>query len=87
MGVPEDSIDKQQSFYDAVGVGELLIVDRDTKRVDLLRRAAGSLLAVVPASDGRVRCEGLRASFRTVERDGRAALSVLLEIEGTEHFI
>lgn len=84
---PGDETDVKTPFYDRVGVGEVLIVDRDSLRVEILRRAAGRLTAVCPAPDGTLRCEGLRANFRTVEREGRAALQVFLEIEGSEHFV
>ncbi|MBI2921692.1 MAG: Uma2 family endonuclease [Planctomycetes bacterium] len=84
---PGDETDEKTPFYDEVGVRELLIVDRDTLAVELLRRASGRLMAVCPAPDGQVRCEGLRAGFRTVQKDGRHALSVFLELERTEHFV
>lgn len=84
---PGDETDEKIPFYEKVGTLELLIVDRDTRRVDLLRLMNGRLTAVSPEVDGWLRCEGLRAYFRTVQRGGKAALLVRLELEKTEHAV
>lgn len=84
---PGDETDEKIPFYEKVGVQEVLIVDRDTRRVEVLRRTSGRLLPVSPAADGWTRCEGLRAFFRAAKAKGKSALLVKLELDGTEHAI
>lgn len=82
---PGDETDDKTPFYDKLGVGEILIIDRDTKRVDILRRTGGALRPALPDPDGWLHCEGLRASFRRAEKDGRPVVFVRFEI-GREEF-
>ncbi len=72
-------------FYERVGVREVLWVDRDTRRVQVLRSVGGRLTPVSPNADGWIYSEGLRAFFKTADRNGRPALLVLLELDRTEH--
>ncbi|HEV8115010.1 MAG TPA: Uma2 family endonuclease [Acidimicrobiales bacterium] len=44
IGSPGDETDAKIPFYDRFGVAELLIVDRDTATVELLRRSTGGLV-------------------------------------------
>jgi Uma2 family endonuclease len=84
---PDDETAEKVPFYERVGVGELIVVDRDTRRAEVLRRIGGRLTAVSPNADGWIYCEGLRVFFRTGRRDGRPALEVLLELDQTEHVV
>lgn len=84
---PGDETDEKIPFYEAVGVRELLLVDRDSREVQVLRLVAARLSPVSPNPDGWIYCEGLRAFFRRGERDGRPRLLVRLELDGTEHAV
>lgn len=81
---PGDETDEKIPFYEKVKVGEVLIVDRDSRRVQVLRHVAGRLTAVSVNADGWLHSEGLRAFFRAGEHQGKLALWVRLELEGTE---
>ncbi len=84
---PGDETDEKTAFYEKVGVREELVVDRDSRHVQVLRLVAGRLVPVSPNADGWIYCEGLRAFFRTGERDGKPALLVLLELDRAEFAI
>jgi len=49
---PRDETDAKIPFYGRFGVEELLVVDRDTAAVDLLRRRRGSLVPAAADEDG-----------------------------------
>ena len=61
---PGDETDAKIPFYDRFGVDELLIVDRDTATVELLRRSSGGLVAV-PADDTGWVGSALGVDFRS----------------------
>jgi len=84
---PGDETDEKIPFYEAAGAGEVLIVDRDTRRPEVWRRSGKKLAPVSPGTDGWLYCEGLKAFFRAGEREGRPVLRVLLELDKTEHLI
>jgi len=81
---PGDETDEKTPFYEKVGVAEEVIVDRDTRRVQVLRRVSGRLVPVSPNAEGWIYCEGLRAFFKTGDRSGKPVLLVLLELDRTE---
>ncbi len=83
---PGDETDEKTPFYDSLGVGEVLLIDRDTKRVEILRRTGGALRPAVPDPDGWLHCEGLCASFRRSEKEGRPVVCVRFEI-GREEYV
>jgi len=60
---PGDETDAKIPFYARFGVEELLIVDRDTAAVELLRLAHGALVPVAADDAGWVTCS-LGAAFR-----------------------
>ena len=62
---PGDETDAKVPFYARFGVEELLIVERDTAAVELLRLAAGTLEAVPADKQGRLTCS-LSVGFRRV---------------------
>ena len=84
---PGDETDAKIPFYEKVGTRELLLIDRDTRRVELLRRVGKRLTPVSPNAEGWIYGEGLRAFFRTGEKDGRPALLVRFELEPEEHAV
>ncbi|HKB15342.1 MAG TPA: Uma2 family endonuclease [Planctomycetota bacterium] len=70
---PGDETDEKVPFYGRIGVRELLVVDAETKRVELLRHD-GRMLSRVEATP--VESEVVRLRFETVERGGRPSLLV-----------
>lgn len=84
---PGDETDEKVPFYEKMKVGELLIIDRDSRRVQLLRHIGGRLMAVSVNAEGWLYSEGLKAFFRTGEHQGKPALRVRLELDGTEQAI
>ncbi len=81
---PGDETDEKTPFYEKVGVREEIVVDRDTRRVQVLRLVAGRLVPVSPNAEGWIYCEGLRSFFKTGDRGGRPVLLVLQELDRTE---
>ncbi len=61
---PGDRSLEKLDFYASIGVRELMVVDRDTKAVQLFRLQAGQLVEV-PSQDGWRRSEVVGLSFRT----------------------
>jgi Uma2 family endonuclease len=84
---PGDETYEKIPFYEAIGVRELLLVDRDSRDGQVLRRVGGKLVPMSPNIDGWVTCEGLRAFFRRGEVDGKPRLLVRLERSGAEHAV
>ena len=60
---PGDETDAKIPFYARFGVEELLVVDRDSAAVQLLRLGGGTLLPVAPDQEGWVTCR-LFVAFR-----------------------
>ncbi len=66
---PGDDTYKKFGFYAKVGVEWLVVIHRDTKRVEVYRRAdADHMEPVVPASDGSVAIEPLTVAIRSGAR-------------------
>jgi len=84
---PGDETDEKVSFYEKMSVGELLIVDRDSRMPDLFRLSGGKLTRVPAAADGWVTSEALQASFQASDRLGRRLLHVRLQLDGSEHAV
>jgi Uma2 family endonuclease len=61
----DESYDKLP-FFAKLGVREVLIIDRDTKRVDLFRLASGQYVRQEPDTAGEVVSEVLAVRFRTL---------------------
>ena len=78
---PGDETYDKLGFYAAIGLRELLVVDRDTKAVELFVLADGALVAAEPDADGWLHSTSLGVSFRT------AAAKVELDIAGTRTLI
>lgn len=79
---PGDESFEKLPFFDRIGVGEVLIIDRDTKAVRRWARVAGGPLAeVAPAADGEHRLACLPLALRT---EGEI---LVVDAAGTEHRI
>jgi Uma2 family endonuclease len=64
---PSDETYEKLSFFAALGVREVVVVDRDTKKPEVYRLAGDRYLAVSADRDGRVTSEVLGVRFRAVE--------------------
>lgn len=62
---PNDESREKLPFYRALGVTEVILIDRLTRAVEVLKAAARGFEAVAPDPDGWVRCETLRTELRT----------------------
>lgn len=71
---PGDESYEKLPFYARVGVREVVIIDRDSKRPEVYRLAGKGYVAVAADRDGWVTAETLRLRFRRA--DGRTALVV-----------
>lgn len=84
---PDDETYDKIPFYERMGVAEMVIVERDSRSVQVLRRVGAGFRPVSPNPDGWIHCAGLRAFFRREERAGVPLLLVLLELDQTEHAV
>jgi Uma2 family endonuclease len=73
---PGDETIAKMPWYAALGVPELLIIERDTRHVTLYRLDAGALVAVAPDPDGWQVSARFPAAFRTENRDGTTRVAV-----------
>lgn len=73
---PGDESFEKLPFYHGLGVGEVIIVHRDTKAVEIYAHGAAGYERVVPAADGSVTSRILDTIFRT-EAGPRGAAPVL----------
>jgi Uma2 family endonuclease len=79
---PGDESFEKLPFFDRIGVGEVLIIDRDTKAVRRWARVAGDpLVEVAPAADGQHRLACLPLALRTEDE------ILVVDAAGTEHRI
>jgi hypothetical protein len=79
---PGDESFEKLPFFDRIGVGEVLIIDRDTKVVRRwARKADGPLAEVAPDAAGAHRLACLPLALRT---DGEV---LVVDADGTEHRI
>ena len=72
---PGDETYEKLPFYARIGVREVVIVDRDTKRPEVYRLAGSGYVAVAGDRDGWVTAETLRLRLRGAP--GRTALVVV----------
>lgn len=79
---PGDESFEKLPFFDRIGVGEVLIIDRDTKAVRRwAREGDGPLAEVAPAADGQHRLVCLPLALRT---EGEV---LVVDAAGAEHRI
>jgi Uma2 family endonuclease len=63
---PRDETYDKLPFFAALGVREVIVIDRDSKRPEVFRLAGSQYLAVAPDREGWVVSEVLRLRFRQV---------------------
>jgi Uma2 family endonuclease len=63
---PEDETYDKLPFYAALGVREVIVIDRDGKRPELYRLAGSQFVALQPDTDGWLRSETMMVRFRVV---------------------
>ena len=64
---PADETYEKLPFFAQLGVREMIVIDRDTKRPEVFRLAGSQYLAVSPGLDGFVLAETLGIRFRVVD--------------------
>jgi Uma2 family endonuclease len=78
---PGDETDEKLPWYAALGVGEVLVIDRDTLAVALFRTVDGRGVLVEPGADGGVRSAVLDVVVRPVDADRIQVVAA----DGTAH--
>ncbi len=74
---PGDESRQKLGFYFELGVEEVILVDRRTRAVEVLRAGAAGFEPVAPAADGWVECRVLSTQLRcTSAEDGVAAVQL-----------
>ncbi len=85
---PDDETYEKMPFYERIGVREIIIVDRDTKKVEIYRLVKDKFVAVSPNTEGWLYCEGLKAYFKTSQiEEGKPVLKSHLALDKSEHQI
>ena len=64
---PEDETYDKLPFYAAIGTREVIVVERDTKRPEILRLAGSRHVTLQPDADGWLRSETMNVRFKAVE--------------------
>lgn len=64
---PEDETFDKLPFYAALGIREVVVIDRDTKRPEIYRLAGAQYVALQPDADGWLRSETMTIKFRSSE--------------------
>jgi Uma2 family endonuclease len=70
---PDDETYEKLPFFARIGVSEVIVIDRDTKRPEIYRLAGPQYVAVQPDRDGWVSSEALHVRF-TVSHTGRLVI-------------
>ncbi len=73
---PDDETYEKFPFYARLGVGEIVVVHRDSRKPEVYRLAGKQYVAVAPAGDGWVTAEVLRIRLRPRTARKRATLEV-----------
>ena len=63
---PEDETYEKLPFYAALGVREVIVVDRDSKRPEIYRLAGPQYVALQKDDDGWLRSEAMMVRFRVI---------------------
>lgn len=66
---PDDETYEKFAFYDAIGVREVIVIDRDTKRPEIYRLAGTAYVRLQEDGDNWLRSETMNVRFR---QDGDA---------------
>ncbi len=74
---PGDESRQKLPFYLALGVREAILIDRDSKQVEIFRASASEFVAAAPDAAGWIASEVLKTELRReVVRDGRVRLHI-----------
>jgi Uma2 family endonuclease len=73
---PGDESFAKLPFYERMGVGEFLVIDRDDKSIRHWRREGESLIETPPASDGSYRLAALAVTLRSDDHGDEPRLVV-----------
>jgi Uma2 family endonuclease len=73
---PDDETYEKLAFFAALGVFEVIVVDRDTKQTSIFRLAGPQYVALQPDPDGWLGSDALGVRFRTGGDPQRAVLVV-----------
>jgi Uma2 family endonuclease len=65
---PEDESYEKLPFYAAIGVREVIVVDRDTKRVEVYRLSGSRHVLLQPDAEGWLGATTMQVRFRTLEK-------------------
>jgi Uma2 family endonuclease len=71
---PEDETYEKLPFYAALGIRDVIVVDRDTKRPEIYRLAGAQYVALQTDADGWLLSETMTVKFGAV--DGQPRLRV-----------
>lgn len=71
---PGDETYAKMPFYAARGVRELLVIDRDTRKVEVFRLRGAVYVESTPDADGWLRVDALDVRLRVQEKTGRPVL-------------
>lgn len=64
---PEDESYEKLPFYGTIGVHEVIVIDRDSKRVEIYRLTGSRHVLLQPDPDGWLRAETMQVRLRTIE--------------------
>lgn len=64
---PGDETYDKLAWYAGLGVGEILVVDPDTRAVELFAGRGGRAVLVQPGTDGRLHLASLDADLQTTD--------------------
>lgn len=81
---PRDETYEKLPFYAMLGVREVVVIERDTRRPEVFRLAGKSYVAVAADPEGRVPVEALRVRLAAREVDGRPVLFLYDDAAGGE---
>jgi Uma2 family endonuclease len=85
---PDDDSFEKLPFYAAVGVDAVVVVERDTRAVQVLALSSGSFVLVPPAQDGWLVVERVGVELRCVESETGRRLALRLRGEpATERLV
>jgi Uma2 family endonuclease len=64
---PDDETYEKFAFFASLGVREIIVIDRDTKRVELFRLAGVQYIALQPDAEGGLRSEAMNVRFSAID--------------------
>jgi Uma2 family endonuclease len=80
---PGDETDDKLPFYADLGVREVVIIDRDTRNVEILALSGNRYLKQASVAEGWLPLEAMRIRLRTSRKTVPPAIEVDLTLDGT----